>query len=127
MSPSEIATLFGLLASAGLSTVVCLGFRGSMDRMLNDIVSRAERTPFTEGRVNFWVIYSYFLVIFLPAIGVLLRASTSNSATILSMFFDQLLWCLIGMVVALFLHGLRYRHVYQLDLADNQSESRPGR
>ena len=103
MTTSEIATLLGLLTSAVFSTLVCFAFRRSLDRMLNELVSRNERTSFTEGRAQFWVTYTCMLVIFLPAIGVLVsRASAPADRTILSLWLDQLLWCMVGMVVALF-------------------------
>jgi hypothetical protein len=107
MAPFEIASLLGLLTSAVLSTLVCLAFRRALDRMLNDVGSRNERTQFSEGRVQFWVTYTCLLFIFLPAIGVLLsRPSAATERTILSMWLEQLLWCLVGMVVALFCTAL---------------------
>jgi hypothetical protein len=79
-----------------LSSLVILWFRKSWRAIMQN-----RNRP--QGFADFWVVYSHLLVVFLPPIGVLLaRPNTINESTVLSMWLDQMLWGLVGMVVAIF-------------------------
>ncbi|HEV8061995.1 MAG TPA: hypothetical protein VGP68_19105 [Gemmataceae bacterium] len=96
MEPNEIASVLGLATTVILSLLVILSFRKPLRDILTDLCG-------TEGRAQFWVIYSYLLVLCMPVIGVLIaRPTRLAEKSILFMWMDQLLWCLVGLVVALF-------------------------
>jgi hypothetical protein len=97
MWPGELATVLALATAIVLSSLVILRFRKSWREIL---VNR--KLP--AGFADFWVVYTQFLVIFIPIIGVLLaRPSADSQASILSMWMDQMLWGLVGMVAAVLL------------------------
>ena len=98
MQLNEIASLLGLATTLILSTVVILSFRKAWNRFL------ADRSG-SDGLKDLIAIYTYLLVMFLPAIGVLFARPT-QSTSIVIMWMDQLLWCLVGMVVAIFCSAL---------------------
>jgi hypothetical protein len=93
MQPNEVASLLGLATTLILSTVVIVSFRKAWDRFL------ADRSG-SESLKDLIAIYTYLLVIFLPAIGVL-SARPAQSTSIVIMLMDQLLWCLVGIVAAI--------------------------
>jgi hypothetical protein len=107
MAQTELASVLGLLTSGLLSALVCFSFRKSLQNILEDLCGRDGRTKLATGRAYFWITFTYLLMSFLPAIGALLaRSAMSASHSILSMWLDQLLWILVGMVVALLCTGV---------------------
>ncbi len=102
MSHSELASLLGLLTSGLVSAFVCFSFRKSLHNILEDLCSSDGRTRLATGRAYFWITYAYLSMIFFPVIGALMaRWTMSASLSVLSMWLDQLLGILVGMVVAL--------------------------
>lgn len=96
MQPNELASILALGTAVILSTLVILRFR----RSWRGIMLNRNRP---EGFADFWVVYTQLLVLFLPVIGVLLaRPSSASESSVLSMWMDQMLWSLVGMVVAIF-------------------------
>ena len=97
MRSDELATFLALATAIVLSSLVILRFRKSWREILLN-----RKIP--AGFADFWAVYTQFLVIFLPVIGVLLaRPSAASQASILSMWLDQMLWGLVGMVAAVLL------------------------
>jgi hypothetical protein len=96
MAPNELASLLALATAIILSALVIFCFRKPMNRILADQF-------ISDGLRDFWVIYTYLLVLFLPAIGALwARPIHPAETSILLLWMDQLFWSLVGMVMAIF-------------------------
>lgn len=95
MQRAEVVFLTSLCATVLVSAVVILCLRKSLHALLVDLCG-------TEQRARFWVIYTRLVLVLMPVVAVLLaRVNFVNDRSFLFGVMDQILWGLIGMIVAL--------------------------